>query len=191
MRKMDKNILKTTANDCLGFSILEVLLGITVFMIGMLGVIALNISSLKSNTFSGNMSEAVVIAGGKLEELMALEFYDPACSPSAPECNPNWPLSDKDDDGTNEDLLPAGPPPGDGQDDDGGNFGLDDTGTGAGEADHWELGVGKNGIYNLYWNVAVGEPLPDRTKIVNVIVEWSIKDKIRSANMSTIILDHD
>ncbi len=50
------------------------LLGITVFMIGMLGVTALNISSLKSNTFSGNMSEAVIIAGDKLEELMALDF---------------------------------------------------------------------------------------------------------------------
>ena len=38
-----------------GFSLLEVLLGVTVFMIGTLGVTALNISSLKSNAFSGNM----------------------------------------------------------------------------------------------------------------------------------------
>jgi hypothetical protein len=171
-----KGMLKKTVNDSRGFSILEVLLGITVFMIGMLGVIALNISSLKSNTFSGNMSEAVVIATGKLEELMAEDFDD---------------LVDTDNDGTNQDLLPSGPPPGDGQDDDGGNFGLDDTGSGAGEADGFDLAVGKNGMYNVYWNVAVGEPLPNKTKIVNVIVEWSIKGNIRSANMSTIILEHN
>ena len=68
--KLFKNFLRTQT----GFSLIEVLLGITIFMIGMLGVTALNISSLKSNTFSGNMSEAVIIAGDKLEELMAVDF---------------------------------------------------------------------------------------------------------------------
>jgi hypothetical protein len=170
---MHASILEIKANNSRGFSILEILLGITVFMIGMLGVIALNISSLKSNTFSGNMSEAVVIASGKLEELMALDFDD---------------LVDTDNDGTDQDLGNTG------SDTDafgGLNFGLEHTGTGAGEADGFDLAVGKNGMYNVYWNVAVGEPLSERTKIVNVIVEWYIKDKIRSANMSTIILDHD
>jgi len=173
MKRMHKNILAKKAGNSRGFSILEVLLGITVFMIGMLGVIALNISSLKSNTFSGNMSEAVVIAGGKLEELMAEDFDS---------------LVDTDSDGTNQDPGNVGI---DTVSSGGSNFGLEHTGTGAGEADGFDLAVGKNGIYNVYWNVAVGEPLPDKTKIVNVIVEWSIKDKIRSANMSTIILDHD
>jgi hypothetical protein len=181
MMKMDKSFFKKTVCNSRGFSLLEVLLGITVFMIGMLGVTALNISSLKSSTFAGNMSEAVIIAGDRLEALMALPFDDADLNDSP---SPY-------DDGTNEDLLPAGPPPGDGIDDDGGNFGLDDTGTGAGEADHWELGVGKNGMFTRYWNVAIGEPLPDKTKTVNVIVEWDIKGKIRRMNMSTIILDHD
>jgi len=192
MMKMNINFCEKTGKNNRGFSLLEVLLGVTVFMIGMLGVTALNISSLKSNTFSGNMSEAVVLAGDKIEELMAIPFDDPACSPSNTECNPNWPLADRDGDGTDEDLSPANTPPvppGDGIDDDAGNFGLNDTGTGA--ADHWELGIGKNGIYNVYWNVAVGEPLEERTKTVNIIVEWSIKDVTRSMNMSTIILDHD
>ena len=175
---MHKYFLEKKGSNSRGFSLLEVLLGITVFMIGMLGVTALNISSLKSSTFAGNTSEAVILAGDKIEELMALDFDDVL-------------LNDTDADGTNQDLLPAGPPPGDGIDDDGGNFGLDDTGTGAGEADHWELGVGKNGMYNVYWNVAVGEPMPDKTKTVNVIVEWFIKDVKRTMNMSTVILDHD
>lgn len=175
MMKMHNKLLEKTVSSSRGFSLLEVLLGITVFMIGMLGVTALNISSLKSSTFAGNMSEAVIIAGDKIEELMALDFDD-ADLDDSPSPYDDGTAQDGDDDGV---------------DDDGGNFGLDDTGTGAGEADHWELALGKNSMYNVYWNVAVGEPMPDKTKTVNVIVEWFIKDKRRTMNMSTIILDHD
>ena len=164
--KIRKNILMHSK----GFSLLEVLLGISVFMIGMLGVTALNISSLKSNTFSGNMSEAVTLAGDRIEELMQLDFEDDL-------------LIDTDSDGTDQDDA-ANP----GVDLDGGNFGLDDTG---GAADHCDTGIGKNGIYTVCWNIAAGEPLPERTKTLNVIVEWSIKDVKRTMNMSTVILDYN
>ena len=73
---MRKKFIHRIVQNTKGFSLLEVLLGVTVFMIGMLGVTALNISSLKSNTFSGNMSEAVIIAGDRLEILMARDFGD-------------------------------------------------------------------------------------------------------------------
>ena len=164
-----------------GFSLLEVLLGISVFMIGMLGVTALNISSMKSNTFSGNLSEATLIAASKIEELMSLEFD-------------HADLSDKDDDGngtTDRDTDD------DGVDDRGTgfNFGLDDVGE---DADYYPgstattaTTVSKNNItYNIYWNVAENEPIsvdPQRCKRVNVIVEWEIKDEPRRISMSTII----
>jgi type IV pilus assembly protein PilV len=179
MRRNKKQ--RKTFRNSKGFSLLEVLLGVSVFMIGMLGVTALNISSLKSNTFSGNMSEAVTLAGDRIEELIAIDFYDPACPPNDPECNPAWLLSDTDGDGTGQDADE------DGIGDGGNNFGLDDTG---GAADHSDTGIGKNNIYNVYWNVAVGEPLPEKTKTVNVIVEWSMKDVKRSMSISTVILDH-
>ena len=169
MMNMDKIFLSKTVGNTKGFSLLEILFGITVFMIGMLGVTALNISSLKSNTFSGNMSEAVVIAGDRLEVLMASKFDGDD-------------LKDTDGDGTDQDGND------DGQDDDGGNFGLDDAG---GDADHSDPDIGKNDIYDVYWNVAVGEPLPERTKKVNVIVEWYIKDQKRTMSMSTTVMDHD
>jgi type II secretory pathway pseudopilin PulG len=166
-----------------GFSLLEVLLGISVFMIGMLGVTALNISSMKSNTFSGNLSEATVIAAAKLEELMVQDFDDPAF------------LSDVDDDGnrlTDQDVDDDGL-----DDDDPGdtaadvdnkeNFGLDDVG--AADADYNET-VTKNKItYNVYWNVAENEPVtvdPQRTKRITVIVEWFVKEEPRRISMSTI-----
>ena len=68
---------KEFLQNCRGFSLIEVLLGISIFMIGMLGVTALNVSSLKSNTFSGNLSEATLLAAAKIEELMARDFDDP------------------------------------------------------------------------------------------------------------------
>jgi len=177
---MYKKILKKMFDNSSGFSLLEVLMGVTVFMIGMLGVTALNISSLKSNTFSGNMSEAVIVAGDRLEELMAVAFVDAA-------------LADTDGDGTSQDVdndgLDDDHPDDTATDIDGKpNFGLDDTGA---AADNSDLGTGKNNMFDVYWNVAVGEPLPEKTKTVNVIVEWSIKDIKRTMNMSTIILDHD
>ena len=152
--------------DCRGFSLIEVLLGISVFMIGMLGVTALNISSLKSNTFSGNLSEATLIAATKIEELMAMGFDDIDEG------------TGEDDGGhtTNQDVNDNGI-----DDDDPGdpaaavdnkhNFGLDDIGT---DADHEESSLGKNDIYTIYWNVAESEPItvtPQRTKTIKVIVQ--------------------
>ena len=74
--KREKSKRGFLLQGCRGFSLIEVLLGISVFMIGMLGVTALNISSLKSNTFSGNLSEATLITATTIEELMAMDFDD-------------------------------------------------------------------------------------------------------------------
>ena len=161
--------------DSRGFSLLEVLLGISVFMIGMLGVTALNISSLKSNTFSGNLSEATLIGATKIEEIMGMDFDD---------------LTDGNLDGTGQDDN------GDGIDDDAvtlnthdnnTNFGLDDIGVG--NTDGYEDNLGKNGIYTVYWNVAVSTPIPvtpPRTKTINVIVEWHVKDEPRRISMEVV-----
>ena len=171
---------RLTMPNSRGFSLLEVLLGISVFMIGMLGVTALNISSMKSNTFSGNLSEATLIAASKIEELMVLDFEDAD-------------LSDVDDDGNRVTDRDADD---DGVDASGNNFGLDDVGS---DADHYPgdlttvtaTTVTKNNIvYTIYWNVAENEPIsvdPMRTKRVNVIVEWTVKGEPRRISMSTIL----
>jgi len=165
---------RDTLKESRGFSLLEVLLGISVFMIGMLGVTALNISSLKSNTFSGNLSEATLIAATKIEEIMAMDFAD---------------IDDINLDGTGQDDNKNGV-----DDDDEGtvvdgiaNFGLDDIGIG--NTDGKEEGLGYNGIYTVYWNVAVSKPIPvtpPRTKTVNVIVEWKVKDEPRRISMEVV-----
>ena len=167
-----------------GFSLLEVLLGISVFMIGMLGVTALNISSMKSNTFSGNLSEATVIAASKLEELMVQDFDDPAFLSDVDDDGSRVTDQDVDDDGQDDDD------PGDAAADVDGkpNFGLDDWGA---DADYGPETVVKNNItYNVYWNVAENEPItvnPQRTKRVTVVVEWFVKEEPRRISMSTIL----
>jgi type IV pilus assembly protein PilV len=179
MNKMTKHIQKTNNR---GFSLLEVLLGITIFMIGMLGVTALNISSLKSNTFSGNLSEAAIIAASKIEELMNQDFDDPASQ-----------LFDVDDDGSNatdQDVDDDGMDDDDPDDTDAANvdnkpnFGLDDVGA---DADYNDQVINENNmIYNVYWNVAENEPItttPQRTKRITVIVEWFVKDQPRRISM--------
>jgi type IV pilus assembly protein PilV len=165
-----------------GFSLLEVLLGVTVFMIGMLGVTALNISSLKSNTFSGNMSEAVFIAADKIEDLMALDFDHDDLSDD-----------DGDGDGGDQDLNFDGIDDDDPDDTDAPqvvdgklNFGLDDL---LGDEDHQEGPLGKNGIYTVWWNVAEDEPINEMTKRINVFVEWDVKGVKRRININTIRVD--
>lgn len=59
-----------------GFSLLEILVGIAIFMVGMIGVAALLVSTVKYNTFSGKMSEATFLAEAKMEELLEKESTD-------------------------------------------------------------------------------------------------------------------
>lgn len=59
-----------------GFSLIEVLLGIAIFMIGMLGIAALQISSMTGNSFSANLTEATYLMTNQVEELMNRDYDD-------------------------------------------------------------------------------------------------------------------
>lgn len=176
--KSKKNLMA----DSRGFSLIEVLLGISVFMIGMLGVTALNISSMKSTAFSGNLSEATLIGASKIEELMAQDFDDPASLLFDPDGDGTG--QDEDDDGLDDDN-PDDTDVGVAHDDDT-NFGLDDFGA---DADYNDTVVKNNMTYNIYWNVARSEPMsqgPERTRRITVIVEWFVKDEPRRISMTTV-----
>ena len=69
--------------------------------------------------------------------------------------------------------------------DDDENFGLDDNT--AADADGADENIGKNGIYSVFWNVAENEPI-DNAKILNVIVQWQVKDDIRQIDFNVIRL---
>ena len=78
------NIKKGNQN---GFTLIEVLIGITVFAIGILALTIMQIGAVKGNSSAGSLTEASTVGQDKMEELMSLNYLDPL-------------LDDTDGDGT-------------------------------------------------------------------------------------------
>lgn len=132
------------ANEESGFTLLEVLIALVIFAVGILGVASMQISSIQGNSHGRQVSEASSVISDRIETLMTLDYDDPL-------------LADADGDGTNQDLN------GDGLDDDDGNYGLDDLVSP-------DNGPAVVGDYTIWWNIAVDYPLRD-TKTIRVIVD--------------------
>lgn len=58
-----------------GFSLIEVLIGIVVLTIGLLGMLSLLIGIINGNKFSRDMTTATVLAKNKLEQIESLGYY--------------------------------------------------------------------------------------------------------------------
>lgn len=127
-----------------GFTLIEVLVSLVIFAVGILGAATMQISSIQGNSRGRQVSEGSHAISGRIETLLSLDYDDAL-------------LADGDGDGTGQDLD------GNGEDDDGGHFGLDDLAN----PDHGPLA---SGDYQIYWNVAVNHPL-EGTKTIRVIVD--------------------
>lgn len=144
-----------------GFTLIEIIVAISLFSIGLLAVASMQVSAIRGNTLAGGVTEATSWVSDLMEKLMILP-YDHAN------------LVDTDSDGTNQD------PDGDGIDNDGGNFGLDDAT--AVTTDH-QVSRGK---YTVYWNIAV-DAEAQGTKTVSVIVTWADHGTQKRISMKHII----
>jgi len=75
---------KTEIRGCLhngGFTLIEVLIAIAVFAVGMLAVGSMQISAVNNNFAARMRTEATILASERMEELMSLENYnDPLLS---------------------------------------------------------------------------------------------------------------
>ena len=60
-----------------GFTLIEVLIGLVILAIGLLGIASMQISSVKGNIFSSNMTQAANLVQDKLEYLKNLSYSDP------------------------------------------------------------------------------------------------------------------
>lgn len=64
-----------------GFTLIEVVIALAIFSIGILAVFSLHISSIGGNAVARGVTENVTAAAAKVEELMATDYEDLALAP--------------------------------------------------------------------------------------------------------------
>jgi type IV pilus assembly protein PilV len=60
-----------------GFTLIEVLIALTIFAVGLLAIAALQTSAIRMNSTAGHLTDLSTWGMDKLEELMGLPFTDP------------------------------------------------------------------------------------------------------------------
>jgi len=139
-----------------GFTLVEVLVGITILTIGLLGVAKMQISAIQGNFLSSSTSVALALAQEKMENLMTLSFTDPELddinignNPAATNLIPITSTTDID----HEELDGSDVP-----------INIDETGS-----------QNARGQYRRIWNIALHpnglEDVPTM-KSITVIVTW-------------------
>jgi type IV pilus assembly protein PilV len=97
--------------DIKGFTLIEVLIVMTIFSIGILAVAAMQMTSTKGNASARRMTEAIAFAENHVENLMRLPYghadLNPTNNPHVSSQGPysvNWNVTeiDLDTDGTND-----------------------------------------------------------------------------------------
>jgi len=63
-----------------GFTLIEMLIGLVVLAIGLLAIAGMQLTSVRANYFSGNMTQASILAQDRLESLRQLDYSDAALS---------------------------------------------------------------------------------------------------------------
>lgn len=155
--------LKNTNNEE-GFTLLEVLVALVIFAVGILGVYTMQISSIRGNSKGRQVSEATNDGADRIEQLLAWDYDHPALIDDDDGKDETDADNDVDNgDGTGEDAN------NDGTDDDGGNFGLDDLTNPDGAVDSDNNGTPDDsdgdGTPDLLWNIAVDHPMPNTKTI--------------------------
>jgi type IV pilus assembly protein PilV len=67
---------KKVCDNQAGFTLLEVLIAISILTVGLLGVAQMQIMGIKGNYFSGNTTAALTLAEEKMEDLLGKSYTD-------------------------------------------------------------------------------------------------------------------
>lgn len=128
-------------NNEKGFTIIETMVALFIFTVGILALNKLQIIAIQGNGDANGLTAASSWAAGEVENILRLDYNDPLLADDGDGVNP-------DGDGTGQDGD------NDGDDDDGGDFGLNDNTTTTADG----FRVSPDGNYTIYWNVAPEEP---------------------------------
>jgi len=126
-----------------GFTLLEVIVAISILTVGLLAVASMQGSAIMANASATDVTDATTLAADRLEKLASLAYDDTD-------------LFDTDSDGA------AGL----------GDTGVDNNPATGNDADYgitWQTARGKT--YSVYWNIAVDDARVG-TKTIQVIVAW-------------------
>ena len=84
-----------------GFTLLEVLVAISILAVGLLGVASMQIAAINGNAFAGRITSGMYLAQATLESLLASPSTDPALAAGAhsassppPGSNVSWTVND-------------------------------------------------------------------------------------------------
>jgi len=107
--KMNRNISTRTCkrSNEEGFTLLEIIVAISILTFGILAVASMQVSSMRGNSFAGSVTEATALAGDRLERLIALSYdHDDLRDINA---NGSGGLNDTGDDADDDDARVMGP----------------------------------------------------------------------------------
>ncbi len=86
MKRFVKKINRQCANSD-GFTLVEAMIGMLVFTVGILGVLALQTTSVNNNTLAEDVQTSTVTAMDLIEELMATDFDDMRIANNGQDCD--------------------------------------------------------------------------------------------------------
>jgi type IV pilus assembly protein PilV len=90
MKNIQKVFSKKKAFDNQsGFTLLEVLIAISILTVGLLGVAQMQIMGIRGNYFSGNTTAALTLAEEKMEDLLGKSYTDAELNDDEPGNNAN------------------------------------------------------------------------------------------------------
>jgi len=69
-----KNLAKKRKNNTRGFTLVEVMIAISIFTIGILAIASMQISAINGNDSANNLTGATTWAQDRIEELLALPY---------------------------------------------------------------------------------------------------------------------
>ncbi len=76
MRRREALYPLKSGSAAAGFTLLEVMVALAVFSVGLLAVFSMHISALRTNTVARGVTENITAAAAKAEQLMALAYDD-------------------------------------------------------------------------------------------------------------------
>lgn len=76
-------------NEQKGFTILEVLVAVSILTVGLLAVASMQVSAIRGNNLSTNVTCALALAEDKMEYLLCSDYNDPLLQDSIPGNNTN------------------------------------------------------------------------------------------------------